>query len=38
MADIDMTLKELIDFMEKSENDFIVDVEISEDKETENNE
>ncbi len=38
MADIDMTLKELIDFMEKSENDFIIDVEIIEDKETGNNE
>jgi len=38
MADIEMTLKELIDFMEKSENDFIIDVEITEDRETDNNE
>lgn len=33
---ITMTLNELINYMEKSENDFIIDVEISEEKETEN--
>ena len=38
MADIEMTLKELIDYMEKSENDFIINVEISEETEMDNNE
>ena len=38
MADLVLNVTQLIEYMEKSENDFIINVEISEDKESDDGE